>query len=63
MTTNEQALYAEMQQLGYSHGLCVTALQILSQSKTAVSEMLAYLYDEEPTEEAFIVELAKMGDQ
>lgn len=63
MTTNEQALYAEMQQLGYSHGLCVTALQILSQSKTAVSEMLAYLYDEEPTEEAFIGELAKMCDQ
>lgn len=60
MTANEQALYAEMQQLGYSHGLCLTAIQILSQSKTAVSEILAYLYDEEPTEEAFIEELAKL---
>lgn len=60
MTANEQALYAEMQELGYSHGLCITALQILSQSTTAVSEMLAYLYDEEPTEEAFIEELAKL---
>lgn len=60
MTANEQALYAEIQQLGYSHGLCLTAIQILSQSKTAVSEILAYLYDEEPTEEAFIEELAKL---
>lgn len=51
MTANEQALYAEMQELGYSHGLCITALQILSQSKTAVSKMLAYLYDNKPTEE------------
>ena len=51
MTANEQALYAEMQELGYSHGLCITALQILSQSKTAVSKMLAYLYDNKPAEE------------
>lgn len=59
MTANEQALYAEMQELGYSHGLCITALQILSQSKTAVSKMLAYLYDNKPTEETFIEALAK----
>lgn len=63
MTANEQALYAEMQQLGYSHGLCITALQILSQSQTAVSDMLAYLYNEEPTEETFIEELAKMCER
>ncbi len=29
----EQALLAQMQDLGYSHGLCVTTLHILSQSK------------------------------
>jgi hypothetical protein len=27
MTANEQALLAQMQDLGYSHGLCITALQ------------------------------------
>lgn len=60
MTANEQALYSEMQRLGYSHGLCVTTLQILRQSKSAVSDMLVYLYEEEPTEDAFIEALAKL---
>lgn len=60
MTGNEQALLAQMQDLGYSHGLCVTALQILSQSKQAVSDMLAYIYDEQPSEEEFIAEIAKI---
>ena len=60
MTLNEQALFAQMQELGYSHGLCITALQILSQDKLAVSEMLAYLYEEQPSEEAFINEIARI---
>ena len=63
MTANEQALYAEMQELGYSHGLCITALQILSQVQTATSQMLAYLYDNKPTEETFIEALAKTCEQ
>ena len=62
MTGNEQALLAQMQDLGYSHGLCVTALQILSQSKQAVSNMLAYIYDEQPSEEEFIAEIARICD-
>ena len=45
MTANEQALLAQMQDLGYSHGLCITALRILSQDKSAVSDMLAFIYD------------------
>ena len=60
MTGNEQALLAQMQDQGYSHGLCVTAIQILSQSKQAVSDMLAYIYDEQPSEEEFIVEIARI---
>ena len=62
MTNNEQALLAQMQDLGYSHGLCVTAIQILSQSKQAVSDMLAYIYDEHPSEEEFIAEIARICD-
>lgn len=62
MTGNEQALLAQMQDLGYSHGLCVTALQILSQSKQAVRDMLAYIYDEQPSEEEFIAEIARICD-
>lgn len=60
MTSNEQALFGMMQDLGYSHGLCITALQILSQDRLAVSEMLAYLYEKQPSEEAFIKEIARI---
>ena len=60
MATNEQALLAEMQAMGYTKGLCITALHILSQSKQAVNDMLAYIYDEHPTEEEFIEELARI---
>ena len=60
MTGNEQALLAQMQDLRYSHGLCVTAIQILSQSKQAVSDMLSYIYDEQPSEEEFIAEIARI---
>ena len=62
MTHNEQALLAQMQNMGYSLGLCITALQILSQSKQAVIEMLAYIYDEQPTEQEFIAEIARICD-
>lgn len=60
MTFNEQALFAQMQDLGYSYGLCITALQILSQNKLAISEMLAYLNEEQPSEETFINEVARI---
>ena len=63
MNSNEQALLALMQDMGYSHGLCITALQILSQSRYAVSDMLAYIYDERPTEEEFIAEMARICQQ
>ena len=62
MTGKEQALFALMQDMGYSHGLCVTALQILSQSQLAVSDMIAYIYDEQPTEQELIAELSRICD-
>ncbi len=60
MTSNERALLSLMQDMGYSHGLCTTALQMLSQNKLAVSDMLAYLYDEHPSEGEFINEIARI---
>ena len=60
MTSNEQALFAMMQEIGYSRGLCITALQLLSQDWLAISDMLAYLYEEQPSEEAFITEIARI---
>ena len=49
-----------MQDLGYSHDLCITALQILSQDRLAVSENPAYPYEEQSSEEAFIKEIARI---
>lgn len=60
MTHNEQALFNRMQDMGYSHGLCITAIRILSQSGIAVTEMLAYVYDEHPNEDEFIQEMARI---
>lgn len=34
--------------------------QILSQDKLAVSDMLAFIYDEQPSEEDFIKKMARM---
>lgn len=62
LSANEQALFAQMQDLGYSHGLCLTALQILSQDKQAVSDMLAFIYEEQPSEDDFIKEMARICD-
>ena len=62
MTGKEQTLFAQMQDMGYSHGLCVTALQSLSQSQLAVSDMIAYIYDEQPSEDEFIAEMARICD-
>lgn len=60
LSANEQALFSLMQNLGYSHGLCITALHILSQDKLAVSDMLAFIYEEQPSEEDFIKEMARI---
>ena len=50
MTAKESAIFAQLQDLGYSQGLILTAMRILSQSKIAQEEVLLYLYDNQPTE-------------
>lgn len=60
MTANEQALFAAMQDLGYSHGLCIVALHVLAQSKQAVSDMLAFVSEEHPSEDEFIRTMAQI---
>lgn len=60
MTANEQALYALMQNEGYSHGLCVTALRILGQSSQAVKDMMLVITDEHPSEQQLIARIAEL---
>ena len=45
MTSKESALLAQMQDLGYSNGMIVTAMRILVQSKAAQDDALLYLYE------------------
>lgn len=58
MTAKEVAICAQLQDFGYSQGLILTAMRILSQSKIAQEEVLLYLYDNQPTEKEFIEYLA-----
>lgn len=60
LSPNEQALYAQMEAAGYSHGLCVTALRILRQDPQAVRDMLLYVDDHHPSEQEFIAKMAEL---
>lgn len=60
MTSKESALLAQMQDLGYSNGMIVTAMRILVQSKAAQDDALLYLYDEQPSGNQFIDYIASL---
>lgn len=60
MTAKESALLAQMQDLGYSHGMVVTALRLLGQSPEAIEDALLYLYDNQPSEKEFVEYLAEL---
>lgn len=60
MTAKESAIYAQFQDLGYSQGMILAAMRILSQSKSAQEEILFHLYDQQPTEKEFIECLAEI---
>lgn len=60
MASKESALLAQMQDLGYSHGMVLTTLQLLGQSPEAIEDALLYLYDNQPSEKAFVEYLANI---
>lgn len=60
MTAKEQALYALMEGQGYSYGLMQTAIHLLGQFKEALDEMIIFIEDNHPTEEAFIRRMASL---
>lgn len=43
MTSKDSVLFAQMQDLGYSHGMIMTALKILNQSREAQDDALLFL--------------------
>ena len=54
MTIKEQTLYYLLQEQGYSHGATVTAMQILSQSREAMDDAIAFVDEKRPTENEFV---------
>ncbi|MGL5957617.1 MAG: hypothetical protein ACRCZZ_03315 [Phocaeicola sp.] len=60
MSSKEATLLAQMQDLGYSHGMVMTALKILNQSREAQDDALLFLYDEKPSEKEFIEYIASI---
>lgn len=60
MSIKEQTLYYLLEENGYSHGACVTAMQILSQSHEAMDDAIAFIDDNHPSESDLIEYLAQL---
>lgn len=60
MTIKEQTLYYLLQEHGYSHGATVTAMQILTQSREAMDDAIAYIDDKHPSESELVEYIAKI---
>lgn len=58
MTSKESSLFAQMQNLGFSDGIIMVALNILKASIDAQDDALFYLYDKTPSENDFLEYLA-----
>lgn len=60
MTIKEQTLYYLLQEHGYSHGATITAMQILTQSREAMDDAIAYIDDKHPTESELVEYIAQI---
>lgn len=60
MTIKEQTLYYLLQEHGYSHGATITAMQILTQSREAMDDAIAYIDDKHPSESELVEYIAQI---
>lgn len=60
MTHLESALYAAMQERGYSDGFCVVALHLLGGNSPALREMLLFMTDRKVSEKRATEELGRI---
>lgn len=63
MTSKHNALFALMQEQGYSHGLCTTALRILGQTPAAMDMLINYIYAKRPSEKEVIHHIAGLYER
>ena len=59
MSTKEQALYALMENEGYSQGLILTTLHAVGWSKEALDDLMIFIEDHHPTEENVISKISE----
>lgn len=60
MTAKQQALYALMEERGYSYGLIQTVVNILGQSKEALDDMMLFIADGHPDESRVVEHMASL---
>lgn len=58
MTPKQQTLYAIMENMGYSYGCIQTVVALLRSSREALDDMIVWIEDEQPDEQAVIAKLA-----
>ncbi|MDD7304247.1 MAG: hypothetical protein SPF56_06375 [Bacteroidaceae bacterium] len=63
MTSKHNALFALMQEQGYSHGLCTTALHILGQTPAAMDVLINFIYAKRPSEKEVIQHIATLFER
>ena len=59
MNTKEQALYALMEEEGYSLGLIHTTLHAVGWSKEALDDLMIFIEDYHPAEEEIISKISE----
>ena len=60
MTIKEQTMYYLLQEHGYSHGATVTAMQIITQSREAMDDAIAFIDEKHPSESELVEYIAQI---
>lgn len=58
MTPKQSALYALMEEQGYSYATIQATMMLLGKEREALDELILYLEDEAPSEEEIIEKVA-----
>ncbi|MBR4854376.1 MAG: hypothetical protein IKU88_06575 [Alistipes sp.] len=60
MTPKQSALYALMEERGYSYAAIQATMMMLGEERGALDDMILYIEDEAPTEEEIIEKVASL---
>ena len=59
MNSKESALYALMEEEGYSHGLILTTLHAVGWSKEALDDLIILIMDNHPSEDEIVRKISE----